>query len=116
MGISSRHLQCSELERMLDALPFIVQVTLVGLGEPLLHPKLADVLRILKQRRLRTGLVTNGMALTPEKAQMLIKLGLDSITFSLDCMDRDIFEHLRKGADFLRIIENIRNLVVYVYS
>jgi len=111
MGISSLHLQCRELERMLDALPFIVQVTLVGLGEPLLHPKLADVLRILKQRHLRIGLVTNGIALTPEKAQMLIKLGLDSITFSLDCMDRDIFEHLRKGADFSRIIENIRNFM-----
>lgn len=111
MSIAPRHLNCEDLEKMLDELPFIVQVTLVGLGEPLLHPRLGDLLHILKARHLRVGLVTNGMSLTHEKAVLLGEMSLDAITFSLDCMDTDIFERLRNGADLRRIIHNIRGFM-----
>ena len=59
-------------------------LTLSG-GEPLLHPELDDVIRIMRRRGFMAGMITNGYLLTAERVQRLNKAGsLDHLQISID--------------------------------
>jgi len=94
--------------RMLDLLPHAYRITLVGLGEPLLHHNPAGIVAEAVSRGRRVGLVTNGMCLDKEMGQNLLDAGLHSIAFSLDAPDQKTADIVRKGSNIKRITENIR--------
>ena len=55
-------------ERLMnEAGPYLLTMTMGGWGEPLLHPKLSDILRIAQNRGITTFLFTNGQNLDDEK-------------------------------------------------
>src|SRR3984957_19462372 len=56
-------------------------LTLSG-GEPLLHPELDDVIRIMRRRGFLAGMITNGYLLTAERVRRLNKAGLDHLQIS----------------------------------
>jgi MoaA/NifB/PqqE/SkfB family radical SAM enzyme len=56
-------------------------------GEPLLVPWLDELISILEPRLHYISIQTNGMVLTPERAQRLRHLGVNCITMSLDSLD-----------------------------
>jgi pyruvate-formate lyase-activating enzyme len=58
-------------------------VTLAG-GEPTLHPELPDIVRSLHERRLKTSISTNGVALSPDLLGELSDAGLDVIMLHVD--------------------------------
>ncbi|NQU24642.1 MAG: radical SAM protein [Candidatus Nealsonbacteria bacterium] len=58
-------------------------VTLAG-GEPTLHPKLCEIVRLLHDRRLKTAISTNGVALSTELLGDLSDAGLDVVMLHLD--------------------------------
>ena len=53
-------------------------------GEPLLNPGLADLVAHCTSLGIFTGIATNGLSMTPEKAKCLVDAGIGSIKFSLD--------------------------------
>lgn len=93
--------------RILDLLPHAYRITLVGLGEPLLHHNPAGLVAEAVSRGRRVGLVTNGMCLDRETGQALLDAGLHSIAFSLDAPNQEVADIVRRGSDLKRIIENI---------
>lgn len=96
---------------LLDELPDLEQVTLQGLGEPLLHPGLVDMVRAAKARGLRVGFNTNGTILTEDKANALLDAGVDWLHVSVDGATAETFERIRDGARFDKVIRNLRRLV-----
>jgi MoaA/NifB/PqqE/SkfB family radical SAM enzyme len=58
-------------------------VTLSG-GEPLLHPELDDVIRIIRRNATLAGLITNGYLLTADRIKRLNAAGLDYLQISID--------------------------------
>jgi MoaA/NifB/PqqE/SkfB family radical SAM enzyme len=58
-------------------------ITLSG-GEPLLHPKLEEVIRRIRQRGIIAGMITNGYLLTAARIQALNRAGLDHLQISID--------------------------------
>lgn len=97
---------------LLDELPDLEQVTLQGLGEPLLHPDLVAMVAEAKRRGLRVGFNTNGTLLTEAKAEALVAAGTDWMHVSVDGATPGTFEHIRDGARFGQVIRNLRRLVV----
>ncbi len=95
-------------EQLLERLPSAYRVTLVGLGEPLLHPQLVEFIALAKARGRRVGMVTNAQLLTPQRSTELLAAGLDSIAFSLDTLDPQLAVELRSGSDLALIQANIR--------
>ena len=65
-----------------------VMVIISG-GEPLMRKDLADVGREIYKREFPWGMVTNGLALTPDKLRELYFAGLHSLTISLDGLEED---------------------------
>jgi hypothetical protein len=53
-------------------------------GEPLTHPQIDDVVRIVKSHGYKPVLVTNGVGLTPQRLAELKKAGLFGFTFHVD--------------------------------
>ena len=114
MGIKSQHMELQIVERLLTMLPGLVQVTLVGMGEPLLYPWLETLLILLKERRLRIGLVTNALYLEGDNLKLLASGLVDHITFSIDSLNPITASVVRPGTDTARLKKNIRQFVSLV--
>lgn len=63
--------------------PHKVFVILTG-GEPLMRPDLEECAKGIYEREFPWGMVSNGLALTPERYRRLLNRGLRSMTISLD--------------------------------
>lgn len=109
-----RHLTLEQFERILDRLPFVVKMSLVGIGETLLNPKIIDMVRLAKRRGILVGFATNGSLLTREKAQALVDAGLDWINVSMDGATAETFERIRLGGKFPVVVDNLRGLTAVI--
>ena len=96
---------------VLDRLPHAYRITIVGLGEPLLHPQVIDIISEAVKRRRRVALVTNAMSLNTSMSSELVKAGLHSIAFSIDGPNQDTASFLRAGSDLDKIITNIKKFM-----
>jgi radical SAM protein with 4Fe4S-binding SPASM domain len=92
---------------LLDANPQLTRVTLQGLGEPLLAPRLFDMIDAAAARGIDMGFNTNGMLLTPARSRRLVDAGLAWLHVSLDGATAATFEAIRKGGDFRRVVTHI---------
>jgi SynChlorMet cassette radical SAM/SPASM protein ScmF len=89
----------------------LTSVKLTG-GEPLMHPRIGEILAILRGEKLRFNVETNGVLCTAELARDLVRSGIYHISVSLDGADADTHEWVRgvKGC-FEAALQGIRNLV-----
>lgn len=82
-------------------------------GEPLLHPKIDQLVAYAKKRDVadRIEIYTNGLLLNTSVAKKLIEAKLDSLVVSLDAVDRESFEKLKRKNVYDRVVENINNFL-----
>ncbi len=85
-------------------------IAFAGLGEPLLHEKFPEMVRIAHERGLRTEMTSNAMLLTPTLAGLLIDAGLDQFTVSIDGTSDKVHGAIRQGASLKEITTNVRRL------
>jgi MoaA/NifB/PqqE/SkfB family radical SAM enzyme len=85
-------------------------VAFMGLGEPLLHPRFLDMIRLVKKRGLRAEVTTNALLLTPKLAQGLLAAGLDQLVVSIDGTSAETFGRVRSGASLETVVRNVSNL------
>jgi len=81
-------------------------------GEPLLHPRLPDMIAYARKKGiLDLYFNTNAMLLTESKSRELIEAGLIRISISVEGTDELAFEQARIGARFDRIKRNADTLL-----
>lgn len=80
-------------------------------GEPLLHPQIDGLIRICAQHGVKATVHTNATKLTAEMSEKIINAGLYEISFSFDGRTVQEYEMLRTGADFFKVVENIRTFL-----
>jgi hypothetical protein len=83
-------------------------VKLNFLGEPLLAPRLTDMVRRAAEAGLWVMLNTNATLLTEAVSESLLAAGLTDIFFSFDSPYRAEYERARPGADYSGVLANIR--------
>lgn len=81
-----------------------------GLGEPLAHPRLPDMVAAGKAAGARIELVTNGTLLSRELGRELAEAGLDLLWVSLDGVAPDRYGDPRPGHALQDVVENVRRL------
>jgi radical SAM protein with 4Fe4S-binding SPASM domain len=79
---------------------------LVGLGEPLLDPRIFERIETCERHGIATLLSTNGVLLEGELAERLLESPLTHLTLSFDGARAETFEFYRKGAQFERVRDN----------
>lgn len=81
-GYKSLDLLLAELAQARKLRP-VDTITLTG-GEPLLHPQLTEIIRMISSEGLRVFLLSNGLRATLETLKDLKASGLDDILFHVD--------------------------------
>jgi len=79
-----------------------------GGGEPLLHPAITECMQEARRWNLRVGLFTNGIHLTPNRAEVLATC-VDWIRVHLDAVSPEGYtrRHRRGPSDFEKLRENL---------
>lgn len=98
----------SALVDQLKELPDLQTVHFGGFGEPLSHTYIFEMIKDIKELGLKVELITNGSLLTEDAAKKLVDLKLDTLFISLDGPDEEIYNDIRKGADFTSVVTNIK--------
>lgn len=81
-----------------------------GFGEPTAHRRIVDMVRAVKALGLRAEMVTNGTLLDEVLIRALHGAGLDTLWVSFDGMAEEVFEEIRRGANFRRVVESLQIL------
>jgi MoaA/NifB/PqqE/SkfB family radical SAM enzyme/Flp pilus assembly protein TadD len=85
--------------------------------EPLMTPYFDDVLPAIRgilKDGARGQMITNGVLLKETRAQAVVEsAAFDKVRFSVDAASAELFEHIRRGARFARVIGNVRALTAY---
>ena len=76
------------------------------IGEPLLHPRIFDIINLVASSGIRTSLSTNGLLLNKFRDEIL-STNLSEITLCLDGITKKTYENFRKGANFKEVLYNI---------
>ncbi|MBW1972484.1 MAG: hypothetical protein DRG20_00015 [Deltaproteobacteria bacterium] len=89
-----------------------VNVETFGVGEPLLHPDLIEIIKYGKKKpNIKIGFLTNGMLLTPSMSKKLLDAEIDWIGISIDGIDPKLFAHYRKGGTLTQVETNLNELL-----
>ncbi|NLW25451.1 MAG: radical SAM protein [Clostridia bacterium] len=86
-------------------------VYLQGWGEPLLHPKIWEMVAMIKKEGARVGFTTNGTLLNEKAITNLIEYQVDLISTSIAGATSQTHEKLRCNSNFQNICNSIKSLV-----
>lgn len=85
------------------------RISFWGIGEPLYHPQIAEMIQLASRLGVKTQMITNALLLNQEKIKSILEAGLDSLVVSVDGTSPETMADIRSGADLKTIIENIQN-------
>lgn len=100
-GIEEADMPFEVFSRLASCLPHADVVLLNGVGEPLLHPRLAEMVRFARTHMRDgawVGFQSNGLALTPRLAAELLEAGLGTMCLSVDSIASAEMETLHGAA------------------
>src|SRR5665811_258270 len=87
------------------------EISLAGIGEPLLHKKVVDAISLAKSLDMKVWVTTNGSLLTPELMEKLTAAGLDDLNVSINAGSADEYGLVHSNQEDSRFAEIIENLV-----
>ena len=85
-----------EISTILNQIPDNRRIVLHGLGEPLCHQQIDDIVKLAKSHGHYVLFNTNGLLLNRDVSRSLIKADLDEIRISLNTMDEECILNARK--------------------
>ncbi|HJJ41792.1 MAG TPA: radical SAM protein [Methanocorpusculum sp.] len=98
------------LEKIKSLLRTAEEVTLMGWGEPTVHPQFEKILQFLNNYPVKKYFCTNGMRLD-KLTDAIFENHVDIIAVSLDGADKETNDRIRKGANFDKILSNLKKIV-----
>ncbi|SEH30198.1 radical SAM/SPASM domain-containing protein [Magnetospirillum fulvum] len=116
-GANRRHLNVEWHDRMIDEVATVGKghcrfLRYTGDGEPLLHPKLPEMVAYaVKRTGLPVNVTTNGLLMVENRARALLDAGVTVIDISLDAHDPDTYAKIRVKGDLAVAQANIRELI-----
>lgn len=89
---------------------YVEEVTLMGWGEPTVHPHFAEMLEIINRHSARKYFCTNGMTL-PKIKDSIFKYNVDVFAVSVDGATYETNARIRRGSDLNLITQNLKEIV-----
>jgi MoaA/NifB/PqqE/SkfB family radical SAM enzyme/glycosyltransferase involved in cell wall biosynthesis len=89
------------------------QVVLCGIGESLLHPKLLEIVTLLKRAGATIAMTSNGALMHLEKFKALVAAGLTNFNFSINAHSAEVHKEVMGMKNHKKVFENITNLLAY---
>lgn len=103
----------STMQRILDSMPDLKSLRLIGLGEVFLNPHIETILKQLKERSIKVWIITNGSLLRNERVRNLIHDYIYDVGVSIDSTIPEEFSRLRPmgKVGLAEVNEGIRQLI-----
>ena len=100
-------------KRMIDETEGSVFLVLLwNWGEPFFNPRAFDMIAYARDRGIRIVSSTNGHLFAHgEKAEKVVRSGLDTIIFAVDGITQESYERYRCGGSLETVLDGIRNVV-----
>jgi tungsten cofactor oxidoreducase radical SAM maturase len=94
----------------LRAFPNLKRVVIGGFGEPLMHPKIIEMVTQLHSLGVGVTITTNGLLLDRSISEALLRAGVDTLVLSLDSMHVQAYQKTvgRKGLN--KVLDNIQSV------
>ena len=89
-----------------EGLASLKEFFFAGMGEPLFHPNIVDMLEAIPTR-FKKSLLTNASLLTPEMSKRLLRAGLDELWVSMDSFSDNTYSDIQVGGNFEMIRRNL---------
>ena len=86
-------------------------VTLASRGEPLVAKNIVEMLDYTRDKFLSLKINTNASLLTDEKCHAILRNNVQTIVFSADEANKEMYEKLRVNGNFEKTIKNIKNFI-----
>ncbi len=83
-----------------------------GMGEPLMHPGIFDMIAYCRDSGIRVGVSTNATLLDSTIIQKLLKFPPDLMLFSLDGATKETHERIRVGSCFEKTMANVEGFLI----
>ena len=104
---SSFNMSDKEIEDLLDIMPYIQELTIQG-GEVFLDSRFNSIIdSVIKYNPTRVAVITNGLLLNEFWLEKLSKTNIE-LTFSIDSQKKDIYEKIRVGGSFEKLIDKLK--------
>lgn len=101
-------MRLAEYELLLESVPpGLVEVNVVGGGEPLIHPDIQGIFAAIKRRGLRGYLISNGSLLDAELAAAMVAMSWDLVRVSTHAGDAATYAIVQGVDHFERIRTNL---------
>ena len=102
------------LEKILDeASDYQTPIRYIRWGEPMLHPEFANAVIETKVRNLICHINTNGKLLDDSWIEFIVSVGMDSIKFSFQGVNKRAYEDFRNSREFHKLLNKIKRLHAY---
>lgn len=113
-GRAERMIDPLLVNRMLDELgKYLISVNLYNWGEPLLHPQIVEIVRMIHNRRIFTKISTNLNTYNKDTLVELCEAGLDYLTVSFSGASQEVYEQYHRRGKLDVVLENIRYVTAY---
>lgn len=97
-------------KKAINTMPDTVEtVFFSGMGEPLHHPDIIEMIKIASNKVEKVELLTNGTLLTEEMSKALIDAGLTMLWISIDSLEEEDYEKIRVNSKLKKVINNIKS-------
>jgi len=84
-------------------------ITLASRGEPLLHENIGEMLEYMNGKFLAVKINSNASLLTEKLIHTILSNDIQTMVFSIDAADKELYEKLRVGGNFETTLGNVRN-------
>jgi len=86
----------------------LVYLNLYFQGEPYLHPGMDDLVRVGKEARLYVSTSTNAHHIDGDRADALVRSGIDRLIISIDGADQEAYSSYRVGGRLDKVLAGTR--------
>jgi radical SAM protein with 4Fe4S-binding SPASM domain len=100
-----------DFKRIVASFPALSALHLQGLGEPTMHPRFFEMVAWAAGRGIAVSTSSNLTLWSERRAAECIASGLAELHVSLDAATPEIYEHIRVGAHFSKVLRNLRRVM-----
>ncbi|WP_029460245.1 radical SAM protein [Solidesulfovibrio alcoholivorans] len=100
--------------RIIDSMEkhgIVAPVTMIGRGEPLMHKKIVEFVQYATDRNVPCYIITNGVLLTQQLAEGLVRAGIAKIQVSIHAHSPETYKKITGKDYFRQVQDNILRLV-----
>ncbi len=106
----NRDIALEDFKKIIDQMPQLKDLNLTGIGEGLLNKEFLEIAKYAKSKGIRVWFNDNMTLVEGKRIDEVINSGIDAIVVSLDGATKKIYEEIKRGSNFEKVLANIKAL------